>query len=153
MNCVRCPQEKTVIAQKRLDGVLIEPPAATSCVDNKPFSQAQYQVQTLFDQYMFILPEGNHKFIAKIFNMLTKEEEKLCSLKYKVIVRQCAPYRMKNTKLRIKCDLGNIWGSICTFSCKNKGIVSHQIPVICDDDLEWTGHEPTCHNTHSKKII
>lgn len=95
---------------------------------------------------MFILPQGTHSFIAKIRNKQTGEEEHTCLLKYKVIVRQCIRYRPRDRNLKVKCSLGNIWGSKCSFSCKNGGMLSHTDPVACDDDLEWFGDEPTCSN-------
>lgn len=145
-NCVKCPFDRTVIAQKRLDGVLIEPPPALSCLTNQPFSKSVYQVQTLFGPNLyFVLPQGTHQLIGKIVNKKTGKDEMKCSLKYKVIVRKCPKYTLSNTKdLQVKCDLDNIWGSKCVFSCKRGGELSHESPVVCGDDLDWTGEEPVC---------
>lgn len=102
---------------------------------------------------MFILPEGSHSLYAKIINKKTGLEEKSCQLKYKVIIRQCQPYRLRNRQLKVKCDLGTIWGSKCTFSCRNPAaVLSHMNPAVCDDNLEWFGEEPTCrtHNYNKK---
>lgn len=144
--CVKCPYDRTVIAQKRLDGVLIEPPLALSCVTNQPFSRSIYDVQTLFGpKFYFVLPQGTHYLISKIINKKTGKEDLKCTLKYKVIVRKCPKYQLINTKdLQVKCDLDNIWGSRCYFSCKDGGNLSHESPIICGDDLNWSGDEPQC---------
>lgn len=139
-----------VIAQKRLDGVLIEPPAALTCGTNQPFSKSLYEVETLFGpKFMFVLPQGTHNFIGKVINKKSSATELTCLLKYKVVVRQCTKFRPKNWDLRAKCDLGAIWGSECSFSCKNGEILSHQNPIVCGDDLTWIGEEPFCY-TKSK---
>lgn len=92
-----------------------------------------------------MLPQGTHSLIGKIVNKKTGKEETKCSLKYKVIVRKCSKYQLANTKdLHVNCDLDNIWGSKCVFSCKNGGDLSHENPVICEDDLNWSGEEPVC---------
>lgn len=83
--------------------------------------------------------------IGKIINQKTGKEEMKCALRYKVIVRKCSKYQLVNTKdLQVKCDLDNIWGSKCGFSCKHGGELSHERPVVCGDDLVWTGEEPVC---------
>lgn len=135
-----------MIAQKRLDGVLIEPPPVISCYSNQAFPRTLFDVQTLFGPNLFfVLPQGTHNLIGKIINKKTGNEEMKCSLKYKVIVRKCPKYQLTNTKdLLVKCDVDNIWGSKCTFSCRNGGDLSHEKPVICDDDLRWSGDEPSC---------
>lgn len=145
-NCVKCPFDRTVIAQKRLDGVLIEPPPALSCVTNQPFAKSVFEVYTLFGpQFFFVLPQGTHQLIGKIINKKTGKEEMKCTLKYKVVVRKCSKYQLINPRdLQVKCDLDNIWGSRCTFSCKNGGELSHEKPVICGDNLNWYGDEPVC---------
>lgn len=135
-----------MIAQKRLDGVLIEPPPALSCVTHQPYARSIFELQTLFGpKLFFVLPQGTHSLIGKIINKKTGKEEMKCSLKYKVIVRKCTKYQLMNTHdLYIKCDLDNIWGSKCTFSCKDGGGLSHESPVVCGDDLNWSGEEPFC---------
>lgn len=144
-SCVKCPPENTVIAQRRLDGVLIEPPAALTCNTNQPYSRALFEIETLFGpKFLFVLPQGTHSFIGIIRNGKTGALEQTCLLKYKVIIRQCIRYRPKNWDLKSTCDLGSIWGSECTFTCKNGGSPSHQEPIVCGDDLTWTGDEPTC---------
>lgn len=135
-----------MIAQKRLDGVLIEPPPALSCFTNQPIAKSVFEVQTLFGPKLyFVLPQGTHSLIGKVINKKTGKEELRCSLKYKVIVRKCPKYQLTNAKdLHVKCDLDNIWGSKCVFSCKHGGDLSHDGAIICGDDLNWTGEEPTC---------
>ncbi len=138
-----------MIAQKRLDGVLIQPPPVLSCVTNQPYSRSVFEMQTLFGPNLFfVLPQGTHQLIGKIINKKTGKEEMKCPLRYKVIVRKCPKYQVINTKdLLVKCDLDNIWGSKCTFSCKHGGdIISHEDPVTCGDDLDWYGEEPVCSN-------
>lgn len=102
---------------------------------------------------MFVLPQGTHSLLAKIINKRTGAEEKTCSLKYKVIIRQCVPYKLGNTKLRMRCDLNNIWGSKCTFSCKHASAeLSHHRPIVCADDLEWRGEEPLCYHNSEDNL-
>jgi hypothetical protein len=38
----------------------------------------------------------------------------------------------------------DLWGSRCTFSCRNNGILTHREPVVCNDNLQWQGTEPDC---------
>lgn len=102
-------------------------------------------METLFGpKFLFVLPQGSHSFIGKIRNGKNGALEQTCLLKYKVIIRQCIKYRPKNWDLRATCDLGSIWGSECTFVCKNGGMLSHQEPIVCGDDLTWSGDEPNC---------
>jgi hypothetical protein len=142
--CLKCPPTRTVIAQKGLDGVLITPPSVMTCA-NQRVSKAMYEFRTLFSpNFNFVLPQGTHSFIAKMWNKRTNLAEQTCVLRYKVIVPQCGLYHPKNPDLKVSCNLGGIWGSKCTFSCKSDGTLSHYNPVVCGDDSEWTGDEPLC---------
>lgn len=125
----------------------MDTPQALSCHSNQPFARSVFDVETLFGpKLFFVLPQGAHSFIGKIINKKTGKEEMKCSLRYKVIVRRCPKYQLKNSKdLQVKCDLDNIWGSQCEFSCKkHEGYLTHSSPVICGDDLNWSGEEPVC---------
>lgn len=143
--CVKCPPEKTLIARRGLDGILIKPPLAISCFSHRQFSNDLYEIETLFgSRFLFILPQGRHSFIAKIRNRKSAIIEHTCLLRYKIIVRRCVRYRPRNHELNVKCSLGNIWGSVCSFQCKTGDRLSHNDPMICEDSLKWFGDEPTC---------
>lgn len=146
--CVKCPPELTVVAQRRLDGVLIEPPAPVACggpaSPYNNFVQTTYEVQSLFGSNHFVLPTGSHSLYARIINKNTGLDERMCQLKYKVIVRECIPYRVRSRRVKAKCDLGSIWGSQCTLTCRNEARRYAGTMVYCNDDLEWIGKEPTC---------
>lgn len=144
--CVRCPPERTFVAQQRLDGVLLpELPPFSSC-SMQPASNI-FKLQSLFDSnFKFILPAGSHTFLAHIVNTRTGNVERNCNLRFNVVVRRCSPYRVRSNDLLAKCDLDNIWGSMCSFSCAHAEKLSHTDPIICNDDLQWTGEEPVCGN-------
>lgn len=146
--CVKCPPELTVVAQRRLDGVLIELPSPVACggpaSPQSHFVHATYEVQSLFGSHHFVLPAGAHSFYGRIVNKNTGLDERLCHLKYKVIVRECVPYRPRNRRVKAKCDLGSIWGSQCTLTCRNEARRYAGTMVYCNDDLEWIGQEPNC---------
>lgn len=150
--CARCPNaDQIVIAQRRLDGVLIEPPVPQPCDATAPSQsvaivQARYRLQTLMAPYKFALPAGEHSIYARLINRKTGLDEQMCRLRYTVIVRQCADYRPRDQFVRVRCDLGNVWGSRCQLTCRGNKVMS-QVPattVYCNDDLEWTGDEPQC---------
>ncbi|XP_065087615.1 uncharacterized protein LOC135709253 [Ochlerotatus camptorhynchus] len=147
--CIKCPAEKTAIARKGLDGVLIEPPMLTTC-RNQPISRDLYELETLFGTKLnFILPHSNgggpFSFLAKIVNKRSGKVVQTCELRYKVIVKQCGKYYPKNKDLKVACDLGNIWGSRCTFHCRNEGYLSRQNAFVeCSEDQSWEGEEPNC---------
>lgn len=143
--CIKCPPEKILIAKRGLDGVQVEVPQLTTCND-RPISKSLYELETLFSKkHHFILPKGQHSFIAQVVNKKNYSVEHVCFLKYKIIVRSCGPYNVINENIKVKCDLADIWGSKCTFSCKNNGILTHKEPIICSDSLEWHGPpEPEC---------
>lgn len=147
--CLKCPKEITAIAREGLDGILVDPPAPLSCKTNLPFSQNLYRTETLFStEYSFVLPHGKHTLIAKIRDLETGLIVHSCHLKYNVIVPRCQPLHLRNKHLRIFCTAGTIWGSKCAFECKAEGThISHNQPITCNENLEWTGHEPECiHN-------
>ncbi|XP_058458216.1 uncharacterized protein LOC131434936 [Malaya genurostris] len=147
--CIKCPAEKTAIARKGLDGVLIEPPMLTTC-RNQPISRDLYELETLFGtKFNFILPHSNgagpFSFLAKVINKRTGKSILTCELRYKVIVKQCGRYHPKNKDLKMACDLGHIWGSKCTFHCRNDGFLSKQNAYVeCTEDQTWEGDEPYC---------
>lgn len=147
--CIKCPAEKTAIARKGLDGVLIEPPMLTTC-RNQPISRDLYELETLFGTKLnFILPHSNgggpFSFLAKIVNKRSGKVVQTCDLRYKVIVKQCGKYYPKNKDLKVACDLGNIWGSRCNFHCRNGGYLSRQNAFVeCSEEQTWQGEEPHC---------
>ncbi|KAG5684867.1 hypothetical protein PVAND_014077 [Polypedilum vanderplanki] len=154
--CVKCPPEKILIAKRGLDGVQVEIPQLTTCND-RPISRSLYELETLFSKkHHFILPRGQHSFIAQVVNKKNYSVEHVCTLKYKIIVRTCPPFILKNENVKMKCDISNVWGSKCTFSCKNNnGILSHKEPIVCNDNLQWHGTEPDCifqHREYYKRI-
>ncbi|XP_058829262.1 uncharacterized protein LOC131688769 [Topomyia yanbarensis] len=147
--CIKCPAEKTAIARKGLDGVLIEPPMLTTC-RNQPISRDLYELETLFGaKFNFILPHSNgggpFSFLAKIVNKRSGKSILTCELRYKVIVKQCGRYHPKSKDLKVACDLGHIWGSKCAFHCRNDGFLSKQDAYVeCSEDQTWEGDEPYC---------
>lgn len=144
-----CPPEKILIAKRGLDGVLIESPVLTTCND-KPISKSLYELETLFSKkHHFILPRGSHSFIGQIVSKKNYTVEHVCNLRYKIIVRSCGQFIPQNEGVKVRCDLSDIWGSKCTFSCKNNGILTHREPVVCNDNLQWQGVEPDCIIQHS----
>lgn len=144
--CVKCPSEITSIARQGLDGILVEPPAPVSCATNLPFSRDLYQIETLFgSKFFFVLPHGRHLLFAKIRNMGTGMIEHTCPLRYNVVVKRCPKYAQKNPDLQMFCSTGAIWGSSCTFGCRPPNSqLSHQEPIICNENSEWIGQEPSC---------
>lgn len=147
--CIKCPAEKTAIARKGLDGVLIEPPMLTTC-RNQPISRELYELETLFgSKFNFVLPHSAggapYSFLARVVNARSGKVVQTCDLRYKVIVKQCGRYYPKNKDLKVACDLGYIWGSKCTFHCRNEGYLSNQNAFVeCSEDQTWEGEEPYC---------
>lgn len=143
--CFKCPSESIVIADKGTDGVLIkELPHVTNC-HNQALSNDHYKLQALVGDGPFSLPQGSHTFLAKIIHIPTGQVEQLCSLKFRVIVHRCPIYTPQNKGLRIKCNLERLWGSSCSFTCKDGGYMNQPANVYCNDHLEWSGEEPYCH--------
>lgn len=144
--CVKCPAEIRSVARQGMDGVMVEPPAPVSCATNLPFSSDLYRIETLFGaRFMFVLPHGRHTLFAKIRNMRNGLVEATCPLRYDVVVKRCPRYRQRNPNVRMICSAGPIWGSSCTFACRNtRAQLSHQEPVICNENSEWIGQEPNC---------
>lgn len=145
--CIKCPPEKILIAKRGLDGVHVDIPQLTTCND-RPISRSVYELETLFSKkHHFILPRGSHSFIGQIVNKKNFSVEHVCSLKYKIIVRSCGPFIPQNMNVKVKCDAADLWGSKCSFSCKNNnGILTHKEQVFCNDNLQWHGEEPDCIN-------
>uniref|UniRef100_A0A2M4CRY3 Putative conserved plasma membrane protein n=1 Tax=Anopheles darlingi TaxID=43151 RepID=A0A2M4CRY3_ANODA len=146
--CIKCPPEKTAIARKGLDGVLIEPPLLTTCRD-RPISKDLYELETLFGPKLnFVLPHSNgvpFSFLAKVISKHTGAAVQTCEMRYTVVVKQCRRYKPKNRDLKAICNLGNIWGSRCTFHCRNGGYLSHPNSFVeCSEDEIWEGEEPYC---------
>lgn len=143
--CFKCPTEQMIIAQKGSDGVVIKDlPSVYNC-HNQKLSKDSYKFQTLFGEQSFVLPQGSHSFLAKVMNMNSNQVEQLCTLKYRVMVHRCANYVPQNRGLRMKCSLENLWGSTCSFTCKDGGYMNYPTNVFCNDHLEWSGEEPYCH--------
>uniref|UniRef100_A0A8D8ESR9 (northern house mosquito) hypothetical protein n=3 Tax=Culex pipiens TaxID=7175 RepID=A0A8D8ESR9_CULPI len=147
--CIKCPAEKTAIARKGLDGVLIEPPMLTTC-RNQPISRDLYELETLFgNKFNFVLPHSAggvpYSFLARVVNARSGKVVQTCDLRYKVIVKQCGRYHPKSKDLKVACDLGQIWGSKCTFHCRNGGYLSAPGAFVeCSEEQTWEGEEPYC---------
>lgn len=142
--CIKCPPEKILIASKFQDGILIDAPKIHSC-SGHTLSPTQYTLETLFSpNFKFGLPQGMHSFIGRIRNVKTNDIEKVCSLKYKVVVQKCQKFHSPDINMRVFCDMVNIWGSKCRFGCRNNGKLSHNRPIYCNDDLKWSGDIPSC---------
>lgn len=145
--CVKCPHEIVAIAREGLDGILVEPPAPLSCKTNLPFTSNLYRIETLFGPDLpFLLPEGKHRVIGKIRNIETGLIVRSCLLRYHVIVRRCKGYPLvKSKQLKMSCTAGTVLGSKCAFKCKNEQKdLSHRRPMVCNESLQWEGHEPKC---------
>lgn len=142
--CLKCPGEKTMMASKYEDGVMVEGPKLHSCAGHI-LSPDQYTLDTLFSSsFRFGLPQGTHSFIGRIRNTQTNAIEKVCTLRYKVLVQKCTKFSTSDSNLRVFCDMGNVWGSKCRFGCKNNGKLSHNRPIYCNDELKWSGEVPIC---------
>uniref|UniRef100_A0A182M4U9 Sushi domain-containing protein n=1 Tax=Anopheles culicifacies TaxID=139723 RepID=A0A182M4U9_9DIPT len=146
--CISCPPERTAIARKGLDGVLIEPPCLSTC-NGRPISKELYELETLFGpKANFVLPHSNgppYSFMAKVVSKQTGNTVLTCDLRYRVIVKQCKRYKPKNRDLKVSCSLGNIWGSRCTFHCRSGGYLSRPNSYVeCGEDELWEGDEPYC---------
>ncbi|XP_053679703.1 uncharacterized protein LOC128730654 [Anopheles nili] len=146
--CISCPPERTAIARKGLDGVLIEPPCLSTC-NGRPISKDLYELETLFGPKMnFILPHSNgppYSFLAKVVSKQTGNTVLTCDLRYRVVVKQCRRYKPKNRDLKVSCSLENIWGSRCTFHCRSGGYLSRPNSYVeCGEDELWEGEEPYC---------
>uniref|UniRef100_A0A182R6M0 Sushi domain-containing protein n=1 Tax=Anopheles funestus TaxID=62324 RepID=A0A182R6M0_ANOFN len=146
--CISCPPERTAIARKGLDGVMIEPPCLSTC-NGRPISKELYELETLFGpRANFVLPHSNgppYSFMAKVVSKQTGNTVLTCDLRYRVIVKQCKRYKPKNRDLKVSCSLGNIWGSRCTFHCRSGGYLSRPNSFVeCGEDELWEGEEPFC---------
>uniref|UniRef100_A0A182N250 Sushi domain-containing protein n=1 Tax=Anopheles dirus TaxID=7168 RepID=A0A182N250_9DIPT len=146
--CISCPPERTAIARKGLDGVLIEPPCLSTC-SGRPISKDLYELETLFGPKMnFVLPHSHgppYSFMAKVVSKQTGNTILTCDLRYRVVVKQCKRYKPKNRDLKVSCSLENIWGSRCTFHCRSGGYLSRPNSFVeCGEDELWEGEEPYC---------
>lgn len=144
---MKCPREIVATARPELDGILVELPAPLSCRTNLPFTSNLYRIETLFAiDVPFLLPEGRHRIIGKIRNVESGLIVRSCPLRYTVVVRRCKAFpRIKSKQLRMSCTAGLLWGSKCAFKCRDARLfLSHRNPFICNDDLQWQGHEPQC---------
>uniref|UniRef100_A0A182T4U0 Sushi domain-containing protein n=1 Tax=Anopheles maculatus TaxID=74869 RepID=A0A182T4U0_9DIPT len=146
--CITCPPERTAIARKGLDGVMIEPPCLSTC-NGRPISKELYELETLFGpKANFVLPHSNgppYSFMAKVVNKQSGNTVLTCDLRYRVIVKQCKRYKPKNRDLKASCSLGNIWGSRCTFHCRGGGYLSRPNSYVeCGENELWEGEEPYC---------
>lgn len=142
--CFKCPAEQILVAQKGTDGVLVKDlPPVTNC--HNQILAKDYKLRTLIADRSFLLPQGSHTILANIVNTHTDHVEQLCPLKYRVMVHRCPSYAIQNKGLRMKCSLDNLWGSSCSFTCKDGGYMNLPTNVFCNDHLEWSGEEPYCH--------
>lgn len=141
--CFKCPAELIVIAQKGTDGVLIkEMPPVTNCHNQ---ISRDHKYQSLIGDSPFLLTHGSHTLLVKVVHTTTNHVELLCPLKYRVMVHRCPAYTVQNKGLRMKCSLENLWGSTCSFTCKDGGYMNQATNIFCNDHLEWSGEEPYCH--------
>lgn len=143
--CIRCPETRVFSPGKYQDGVVIELPPLVSCSGHR-IPQNRYIIETFFSppSNQISLSEGMHTFVGRIKNSATEEVEKVCNLKYKVMVKRCKKFLNADENLRIFCDAANVWGSKCKFSCRNNTKLSHNQPLYCDDSLQWSGQVPFC---------
>lgn len=144
-SCFKCPPEQIVVAEKGADAVLISKlPPVTNC-QNQILSKDHFKLQPLAGDAPFLLPHGSHSFLAKIVHMPNNHLDHMCTIKYRVMVHRCPSYSIQNRGLKMKCSLDNLWGSSCSFSCKDGGYIIQPTNVFCNDHLEWIGEEPYCH--------
>lgn len=140
-----CPADRSVLAPKEQDYVLMEKIAAR---DGTPLDviagpQAGDPVS-----------EGPHPVVGRLVPApaygLQARPSTLCRLTYTVIVRRCGPAPPLSAPAGMeprspRCVAGTAWGSRCHYRCPRRDLVLRGDKwVVCGDDLRWHGRPPVC---------
>lgn len=91
-----------------------------------------------------LLPHGTHVLVGEI--LFKDKPIQTCHLRVNVITRQCGVIPIPEN-MSVTCDTGHLWGSKCSFGCKNQNDelqIERTNGIICNDDLHWIGEVPKC---------
>ncbi|XP_044735099.1 uncharacterized protein LOC123297489 isoform X2 [Chrysoperla carnea] len=140
-HCVMCPEERTLITNKKRDKVLFESPKLRSCL-GRPLN-SKYSFKSIYGAKPGdLLSPGTHALVGEI-HYLNKSLQ-ICHLRVNVITKQCDKFDIPSN-LKMDCDAGNNWGSECQFQCENPShILDGDNGMFCNDDLKWVGNVPNC---------
>ncbi|KAL4702959.1 hypothetical protein ACJJTC_008737 [Scirpophaga incertulas] len=134
-NCVRCPNDRTIIAKLGSDLVVLHTPLLQTCTGQKAPSNVRI-VSTYGPTFGSLLGRGSHVIIGRISR--NNKILQMCKMQVHVITQDCPVPR----DLISKCDERN---KVCTFSCRNPQLELHGDPSLsCENGLGWTGDLPIC---------
>lgn len=142
--CVRCPDDRSVVATKETTFVLVEPPAVKPC-HNTPEARAkmsEMRVDSLFGPRPgTTVGEGSYNMLIRLVH--NKEQLTMCKYRYHVTVRKCPPLHLPQ-HAHVRCSLNNAWGSRCQLTCSpGHQLVGHDV-TECGDKMKWTNPMPRC---------
>ncbi|XP_077302502.1 protein msb1l isoform X3 [Arctopsyche grandis] len=141
--CIRCPGERTSIASKGRERIILEAPALIGCHGN-PVSEGAHFKALYGPNIGTLLKEGSHITVGSI--VVNNQTQQLCQYRYNVIVRRCPELNLSSGVESI-CPRGGAWGSVCRFKCSGPGLaprLNGPMRIKCKDNLNWSSSPPTC---------
>lgn len=143
-----CPPDKTVLAPKGQDYVLMDKLTASNGAPLDVIAGPRPGDP---------VPEGPHPVVGRLVSGSGGSgsggrPSSLCRLTYSVMVRRCGPPPPLSTTSRAaprgaapRCTAGTAWGSRCHYRCPRRGLqLRGNSWVHCGDDLRWVGRPPVC---------
>ncbi|PSN47206.1 hypothetical protein C0J52_07869 [Blattella germanica] len=142
--CIRCPDDRSVIATKETSFVLVEPPAIKPCHNTVEARSrlSEVRVESLFGPRPgTTVGEGSYNMLIRLVH--NREQLTMCKYRYHVTVHKCPPLHLPE-HVQVRCSLNNAWGSRCQMSCSHGfRLVGHEF-TECGDKLRWTNPLPRC---------
>ncbi|CAH0724782.1 unnamed protein product, partial [Brenthis ino] len=133
--CIQCPREKTLIAKKGVDRVLLQHPILKTCSGRKAPKTVRF-VHMYGPKFATLLDHGTHVIVGRI--MHNNETLHLCKMQVHVIIQTCSTPKY----LVSHCDDQN---KFCNFTCRDEMLeLQGESALICGDDMMWEGYLPLC---------
>ncbi|XP_028156190.1 uncharacterized protein LOC114349826 [Ostrinia furnacalis] len=136
--CVKCPQDRTLIAKPGSDMVVFQYPRLTTCSGLKVPRDVRF-IPLYGPKFGSLLTKGSHIVIGHI--SYKNKDIQMCKMEVHVIVQNCAV----PSYLISKCDEKT---KVCNFSCRDPNMeLQGHTTLSCGDTMgwtDWTGALPVC---------
>ncbi|XP_059046017.1 uncharacterized protein LOC131841694 [Achroia grisella] len=134
--CVRCPNDRTLIARPGSNRVILQHPRLQSCKPGKRVPKNAQFVRMYGPEFGSLLTEGSHMLVGRITHL--EKPLQICKMQIYVVSQSCpAP-----ENLILHCEKGN---KVCNFTCRYPDHLLYGAKSLtCGTNMKWNGTLPIC---------
>ncbi|KAL0901632.1 hypothetical protein ABMA27_006843 [Loxostege sticticalis] len=128
--CIKCPQDRTLIAKPGSERVVLQNPRLSTCSGLKVPREVRF-TSLYGPKFGSLLTEGSHVIIGRI--SYKGKDIQMCKMQVHVIVQSCTV----PSYLVSQCDERS---KLCSFSCRDPNLeLQGHSSLACGDTMGWTG--------------